>query len=69
MPQPLTSTPVRRLISSGDLELAIAECPKGIGSVIGSPQSPDLIAGVRVQPFPLYPDDRGYFLEVQRVGS
>jgi dTDP-4-dehydrorhamnose 3,5-epimerase len=59
----------RRLVSSGDLDLAIAECPKGIGSVIVSPQSPDLIKGVRVQPFSLYPDDRGYFLEVQRIGN
>ncbi len=69
MAQPLSPAAGRRLISAGDLDLAIAECPKGIGSVIGSPQSPDLIAGVRVQPFPLYPDDRGYFLEVQRMGS
>jgi dTDP-4-dehydrorhamnose 3,5-epimerase len=57
------------LISAGDLDLAIAECPKGIGSVIGTPESAELIAGVRVQPFPLYPDDRGYFLEVQRIGK
>ena len=57
------------MVTSGDLDLVIAECPKGIGSVIGSPQSPDLIAGVRVQPYSLYPDDRGYFLEVQRIGS
>jgi len=68
-PQPVFPAAGRRLITSGDLDLVIAECPKGIGSVIGSPQSPDLIAGVRVQPFPLYPDDRGYFLEVQRIGS
>ena len=59
----------RPLISSGDLDLAIVESPKGIGAVIGSPESKDLIAGVRVQPFSLYPDDRGYFLEVQRIGN
>ena len=59
----------RPLTSSGDLDLAIVESPKGIGSVIGSPESKDLIAGVRVQPFSLYPDDRGYFLEVQRIGN
>jgi dTDP-4-dehydrorhamnose 3,5-epimerase len=39
-----------------------------LGSVILSPDSPELIAGVRVQPFPIFPDDRGYFLEVQRMG-
>jgi len=58
----------RRLASSGDLELAIPECAKGIGTVIGSPGSADLIAGVRIAPLTLYPDDRGYFLEVQRFG-
>jgi dTDP-4-dehydrorhamnose 3,5-epimerase len=51
------------------LELALPECVKGIGSVIGSPGSADLIEGVRVQPLSLYPDDRGYFLEVQRLGG
>ena len=43
--------------------------PKGIGKVIIKPDSPDLIAGVRIHPFPLFPDDRGYFLEVLRVGE
>ena len=56
------------LASAGSLELALPECEKGLGSVILSPESPQLIDGVRVQPFPIYPDDRGYFLEVQRFG-
>ena len=63
-----TLHPSRPLASFGDLTLAIPECPKGIGSVIGSPGSLDLIAGVRIQPLALYPDDRGYFMEVQRIG-
>jgi len=58
----------RRLECGGGWELAVPECPKGIGTVIGRPDSPDLIDGVRVQPFPIHPDDRGYFLEVQRLG-
>ncbi len=58
----------RRLKSLPELELGIPECVKGIGSVILSPQSPDLIAGVVLQPFSIYPDDRGYFAEVQRIG-
>ncbi|HXS96682.1 MAG TPA: dTDP-4-dehydrorhamnose 3,5-epimerase family protein [Candidatus Limnocylindrales bacterium] len=58
----------QRLASGGGLELAVPTCEKGIGSVIVNPASPDLIAGVRVQPLALYPDDRGYFLEVQRLG-
>jgi len=58
----------RPLAASESLELAVPECPKGIGSLIISPESPDLIAGVRIQPLALHPDDRGYFLEVQRMG-
>ena len=65
---PVQQASVRILVSSGDLELAIPECPKGLGALIGSPASTDLIAGVRVQPLTLFPDDRGYFLEVQRFG-
>ncbi|HWR54519.1 MAG TPA: dTDP-4-dehydrorhamnose 3,5-epimerase family protein [Bryobacteraceae bacterium] len=44
-------------------------CGKGIGSVIQSPDSPHLIDGVKVVPFALWPDDRGYFLEVMRMGQ
>jgi dTDP-4-dehydrorhamnose 3,5-epimerase len=64
-------TPVRRgrrLPSHESLELALPECEKGIGAVIGTPDSRELIAGVRIQPIAVYPDDRGYFLEVQRMG-
>lgn len=49
-------------------ELSTPECEKGIGKVILAPDSPDLIAGVRVHPYSLWPDDRGYFLEVLRAG-
>jgi dTDP-4-dehydrorhamnose 3,5-epimerase len=61
-------TAARRLSSLPDLELAVPECSKGIGSVIGSIGAKDVIAGVVLQPFSIYPDDRGYFLEVQRMG-
>ncbi|HTP85829.1 MAG TPA: dTDP-4-dehydrorhamnose 3,5-epimerase family protein [Bryobacteraceae bacterium] len=59
---------VGRRLAEGELELALPESAKGIGSVILDPASGSLISGVRVQPLPLYPDDRGYFLEVQRIG-
>ena len=59
----------RPLAARENLELAIPQCEKGLGALIGSAQSPDLIDGVRIQPLPLYPDDRGYFLEVQRFGQ
>jgi dTDP-4-dehydrorhamnose 3,5-epimerase len=42
---------------------------KGIGDVILKPEAPQLIPGVQVIPFPLWPDDRGYFLEVCRIGQ
>src|ERR1700735_671888 len=41
----------------------------GIGKVIRTADSADLIQGVRVQPYDLWPDDRGYFLEVMRMGQ
>src|SRR5690349_19762429 len=58
-----------RIASLGDLELAYPENGEtSLGSLILSPESPDLIAGVRIQPFSVFPDDRGYFLEIQRIG-
>jgi len=62
------NTAARIIAASGQLELAYPENAKGIGAVIGKVDSPDLIEGVRVQAFPVYPDDRGFFLEVQRIG-
>jgi dTDP-4-dehydrorhamnose 3,5-epimerase len=59
----------RPLASTGELELAIPVCEKGLGAVILSADSPQLIEGVRVQLLPIYPDDRGYFLEVCRMGT
>ncbi len=51
------------------LELETPECEKGLGRVILAPDSKDLIPGVKIHPYPLWPDDRGYFLEVLRVGQ
>jgi dTDP-4-dehydrorhamnose 3,5-epimerase len=59
----------RLLATSGELRLALPECQKGLGAIIGTPASKDLIDGVRVQPVTIYPDDRGYFLEIQRLGQ
>jgi dTDP-4-dehydrorhamnose 3,5-epimerase len=46
----------------------LPQCEKGIGDVILAPDSPKLIADVKCARFDLWPDDRGYFLEVQRIG-
>jgi dTDP-4-dehydrorhamnose 3,5-epimerase len=64
-----TGAAPRRIADSGELVLAYPENQKGIGSVILKPDSPELIAGVRVQPYSVWPDDRGFFLEVQRIGQ
>ncbi len=52
-----------------ELELEIPNCEKGLGRVILQPDSPDLIEGVKIAPYALWPDDRGYFLEVARMGQ
>ncbi len=51
------------------LELETPVCEKGIGKLIVAPDSRDLIDGVAIHPYPVWPDDRGYFLEVARVGQ
>jgi len=57
------------LASSGTLHLVVPSCPSGIGEVILKPDSDKLIHGVRIQPLALWPDDRGYFLELLRSGQ
>ncbi|HWF09656.1 MAG TPA: dTDP-4-dehydrorhamnose 3,5-epimerase family protein [Bryobacteraceae bacterium] len=48
--------------------ISLPQCEKGIGDVILAPDSAKLIDGVKCAPLLLWPDDRGYFLEVQRMG-
>lgn len=52
-----------------DSRLVLPDCEKGIGAVISSLDSPHLIDGVGLAPATVWPDDRGYFLEVQRSGQ
>lgn len=59
----------RRISHAPGLELVLPECEKGIGAVILKIDSSQLIEGVRIEPVALWPDDRGYFLEVQRLGQ
>lgn len=51
------------------VEIEVPASEPGIGKVILSPTSSDLIDGVVVKPFALWPDDRGYFLEIARLGQ
>ncbi len=50
-------------------QLSLPDCGRGLGEVILQPDSPQLIDGVRAERFPLWPDDRGYFLEAARLGQ
>jgi dTDP-4-dehydrorhamnose 3,5-epimerase len=61
--------PSRLVARSEGLELLLPENEKGIGAVIAAPDSTHLIEGVRVQPATIWPDDRGYFLEIERLGK
>jgi dTDP-4-dehydrorhamnose 3,5-epimerase len=69
-----TTTPAvkgagRRIAHAANLELVLPECDKGLGKLIGTVDSPDLIEGVRLGRLQIHPDDRGYFLEVHRFGG
>lgn len=63
------SSSVTQHFGSTTLRLTLPACERGIGDVITSPQSPKLIEGVKAAAVPLWPDDRGYFMEVLRVGK
>ncbi len=41
----------------------------GIGAIVRSTGDKGVINGVKLEPFPVFPDDRGYFLEVARIGK
>jgi dTDP-4-dehydrorhamnose 3,5-epimerase len=64
----MTAATALGILSSG-VELEVPVCQPGIGKVILSPESPDLIHGVKLKAFPVWPDDRGYFLEIARLGQ
>jgi dTDP-4-dehydrorhamnose 3,5-epimerase len=52
------------------IELAILRrSEKTLGAVIGKPGSADLIDGVRVDQLQVFPDDRGFFTELARLGT
>lgn len=52
------------------IEMAIRCRPdKTLGKIIAKPDSADLIEGVRIEPLQVYPDDRGFFTELARLGK
>ena len=61
--------PTRRLGERHGLSLAVRPRPeRDTGMLIREPGSKDLIAGVEIERLQLWPDDRGYFLEIMRQG-
>jgi len=52
------------------IELAILRrTEKTLGKIVARPNSPELIDGVQIEPLQVYPDDRGYFTELARLGK
>jgi len=52
------------------IEMAIARrSEKSLGKLIAKPDSPDLIDGVKIEALNVYPDDRGFFTELARLGK
>jgi dTDP-4-dehydrorhamnose 3,5-epimerase len=49
-------------------DIDVPPCERGIGTVITSATSDKILDGVRVEPLAIWPDDRGHFMEVLRVG-
>ena len=49
--------------------ISVPKCDPGIGAIIRTADSADLIDGVVLRPYDIWPDDRGYFLEVARMGQ
>ncbi len=62
------STAALGALESG-ITIEVPASAPGIGKVILSPTSSELIADVEIKPFAVWPDDRGYFLEVARLGQ
>jgi len=63
-------TPTDLVRHAADHEtIDLPDCERGIGTVISALDHPGLIRGVRVESFAVWPDDRGHFLEVLRVGE
>jgi len=65
----LLATETTIIAHSHGLELIWPACEKGLGSLITRPDALELIDGVRAAPVALWPDDRGYFVEICRFGQ
>jgi dTDP-4-dehydrorhamnose 3,5-epimerase len=65
-----TQSEIVSLGTHNGIEMAIARrASKTLGKLISNVNSPDLIEGVRIAPLQVYPDDRGFFTELARLGK
>jgi dTDP-4-dehydrorhamnose 3,5-epimerase len=61
---------IASLGTKNGIEMAILlRNEKTLGKIIFKPDSPDLIDGVEIEPLAVHPDDRGFFMEVGRLGK
>ena len=56
------------LLASDPIRLSIPTCEHGIGTVVTGPDGGGLIDGIVIDTVTVWPDDRGYFFEVARIG-
>ena len=65
-----TRSDIVSLGTRNGIELAILRrTERTLGKIISRPNSPELIDGVQIEPLQVYPDDRGYFTELARLGK
>src|SRR5690348_4430448 len=65
-----TNSQIVPLGTRNGIEMGIApRAAKTLGKVIAKTNSPDLIDGVQIEPLAVYPDDRGFFTELARLGK
>ncbi len=57
------------LTHSDSMRLAVPTCEPGIGTLIATPTAAGLIEDVAIEAQAVWPDDRGYLLEVARSGQ
>jgi dTDP-4-dehydrorhamnose 3,5-epimerase len=61
---------IRSLGTRNGIELAILRRKeKTLGCVVAKPDGSDLIEGIQIEPLQVYPDDRGFFTELARLGK
>jgi dTDP-4-dehydrorhamnose 3,5-epimerase len=68
--KPETQSAIIPLGAHNGIEMAIARrSAKTLGKIISKANSADLIDGVQISPLQIYPDDRGFFTELARLGK